>query len=73
MRHIDASWTVNDLLRNVPESAATLNRMGIDTCCGGSLPVGQAAAAAGTTVDAILRDLSQLDPVPAADACSIRR
>ncbi len=70
---IDPSWTVNDLLRIVPESAATLNRMGIDTCCGGSLLVAEAAASAGTTVEAITADLGGTDPSPTADACSIRR
>ncbi|MGE5926529.1 MAG: DUF542 domain-containing protein [Gemmatimonadota bacterium] len=73
MRYINPSWTINDLLRLIPESAATLNRMGIDTCCGGSLLVAEAAAAAGTTVEAIMDDLATPEPTPAADACSIRR
>ena len=73
MRYIDPAWTVNDLLRMIPESAATLNRMGIDTCCGGSLPVAEAAAGAGTTVEAIMADLAAPESSPAADACSIRR
>ena len=73
MRYINPFWTVNDLLRIIPESAATLNRLGIDTCCGGSLPVAEAAAAAATTVEAITADLAASEPSPAADACSIRR
>jgi regulator of cell morphogenesis and NO signaling len=73
VRYINPSWTVNDLLRIVPESAATLNSMGIDTCCGGSQLVAEAAAAAGTTVDAIMAGLATDEPSPAADACSIRR
>ena len=73
MRYIDPAWTVNELLRIVPESAATLSRMGIDTCCGGSLPLAEAAASAGTTVEAIMDDLTEAVAPPAADACSIRR
>ena len=73
MRYINPSWTVNDLLRIIPESAATLNRMGIDTCCGGSLLVAEAAAAAGTTVEAIMGDFAIPGSPPATDACSIRR
>ena len=73
MRNVDPAWTVNDLLRHIPESAATLNRMGIDMCCGGSLPIAEAAATAGTTVEAVVADLSRHDAPAAADACSIRR
>jgi iron-sulfur cluster repair protein YtfE (RIC family) len=47
--------------------------MGIDTCCGGSLPIAEAAAAAGTTVEAIKGQLAAPGPLPVADACSIRR
>ena len=73
MRYVNPSWTVNELLRIVPESAATLSRLGIDTCCGGSLPVSEAAAGAGTTVEAIMAQLESPDAQPIADACSIRR
>ena len=44
---ITAEWTVNDVLRHFPEAAPVLNRFGIDTCCGGALPLSDAAAAAG--------------------------
>jgi iron-sulfur cluster repair protein YtfE (RIC family) len=74
MRFIDPSWTVHELLRLIPESGASLQRVGIDTCCGGSLTLAQAAASAGTSVEAIARDLSEtVSPAPIADACSIHR
>ncbi len=72
MRNVDPAWTVNDLLRHIPESAGTLNRLGIDMCCGGSLPLAAAAAAAGTTVDAVVADLARDAAPTAPDACSIR-
>ena len=74
MRFIDPSWSVHELLRLIPESAPSLHRLGIDTCCGGSLTLAQAAASAGTSVEAIARDLSEaVPPAPIADACSIHR
>ena len=36
--------TVNDLLRQHPGAGAVLNQFGIDTCCGGSLSLAEAAA-----------------------------
>lgn len=74
MRFIDPAWSVHELLRLIPESAPSLHRMGIDTCCGGSLTIAEAAASAGTSVDAIARDL--WEPAPSAstaDACSVHR
>ena len=47
---ITADWTVNDVLRRFPEAAPVLNRFGIDTCCGGSMPVRDAARAADVDV-----------------------
>ena len=73
MRYINPSWTITEVLRTVPGAAATLGRMGIDTCCGGSLLVSEAVERAGTTMEAIAADLAGSDIVPAADACSIRR
>ena len=46
--------TVNDLLREAPAAAAVLNRLGIDTCCGGSLSLAGAAAAAGLPLAELL-------------------
>ena len=44
---IDASTTVNELLRRYPGSAATLQRLALDTCCGGGLSLASAAEKAG--------------------------
>lgn len=46
--------TVNDLLRETPAAAAVLNRLGIDTCCGGSLSLAEAAASVGLPLARLL-------------------
>ena len=51
--------TVNDVLRDTPAAAAVLNRMGIDTCCGGSLSLAEAAAAVGMPLSQLLAALQQ--------------
>ena len=51
---IAVDWTVNDVLRHFPDAAAVLNRFGIDTCCGGTLPLDEAAREAGVPVAELL-------------------
>lgn len=51
--------TVNDLLRQTPAAAAVLNRLGIDTCCGGSLSLAEAAASVGIPLSQLLAALQQ--------------
>lgn len=46
---IESTWTINELLRREPLSAAVLNAFGVDTCCGGGDTIDAAAAAAGIT------------------------
>jgi len=33
-------WTVNEALRAAPQLVGVFNRLGLDTCCGGSLTLG---------------------------------
>jgi iron-sulfur cluster repair protein YtfE (RIC family) len=54
---LSAALTVNDLLRLTPASAAILNRLSIDTCCGGSLSLAEAAASVGMTLSELLAAL----------------
>ena len=42
-------WTVNEALHAAPELVGTLNRLGLDTCCGGTLTLAEAGRAAGLT------------------------
>ena len=54
-----AALTVNDLLRETPAAAAVLNRLGIDTCGGGSLSLADAAATVGLPLPELLAALRQ--------------
>jgi uncharacterized protein DUF542 len=49
--------TVEDTVRQSQRAAEILRGFGIDTCCGGRLTLGQAAAAAGVPVAAVLAAL----------------
>jgi regulator of cell morphogenesis and NO signaling len=41
---IDPRSTVNDIITRYPSTLAVFNAYGIDACCGGALPVAEAAA-----------------------------
>lgn len=71
---LDVTITINELLRLMPESGAVLGRLGVDTCCGGSLTLTEAATSAGIPL-AALRDalLDSAAGQPIGDACGIRR
>ena len=56
---IPAALTVNALPREMPAAAAVLNRLGIDTCCGGSLSLAEAAASAGLPLAQLLAALPE--------------
>ena len=46
--------TVNELIREVPLTIPVFNSFGIDSCCGGAVPVREAARRDGADVDALL-------------------
>lgn len=50
-----------DLVRGSEHRAAVLSRLGIDYCCGGEMPLSEACARPGLTVDAVLRALEDID------------
>ena len=56
---IDPAWTVHELVSFRPETAAVLRSYGIDTCCGGTRPLTEAAQAAGLELAALLNALEQ--------------
>ena len=71
---LDVTITINELLRLMPESAAALGRLGVDTCCGGSLTLVEAATAAGIPLAALHSAvLDSAAGQPVAEACGIRR
>jgi regulator of cell morphogenesis and NO signaling len=49
--------TVEGAARRSPRAAEILRGLGIDTCCGGSLTLAQAAASAGVPVETVLEAL----------------
>ncbi len=52
--------TVNDAVRRWPESVAVFNHFGVDACCGGALPVREAAVRAGADPDAVCTALLEV-------------
>ncbi|HEX6643947.1 MAG TPA: DUF542 domain-containing protein [Gemmatimonadales bacterium] len=57
-----AGLTVNDVLRAAPASGTVFNCFGIDTCCGGGLPLEAAADAAGVAFDDLVTALAPTLP-----------
>ena len=51
---IESKWTINELLRREPLSAAVLNAFGVDTCCGGGDTIDVAAASVGISATALI-------------------
>ena len=51
------AMTVNEVVRRYPATIAVFNRHGIDTCCGGGVPVAEAAAKEAVDANVLLADL----------------
>ena len=56
---LNADWTVNQVLKKIPGTAPILNRLGIDTCCGGHLTLAEQARQTGVDLPQLLKDLEQ--------------
>ena len=54
---LDPSLTINEIVARHPETIAVFNRFGMDTCCGGGVPVHEAALRDGLDLDDILAAL----------------
>jgi len=52
--------TVNDIIRRCPATVEVFNRFGIDACCGGAVPVADAAARDGADPQALRRALDEV-------------
>jgi iron-sulfur cluster repair protein YtfE (RIC family) len=55
----DIISTVNELVMRYPATIAVFNRFGIDSCCGGAVPIADAARRDGADVDALLAALRE--------------
>ena len=51
---IDQSWSVNEVIVMHPATVSVFNSFGIDTCCGGSEPIGLAAQEIGIDLPTLL-------------------
>lgn len=54
---IDPTRSVDDTIREHPETVAVFGRHGIDSCCGGDLPVTEAARRHAVDLDELLEEL----------------
>ena len=57
MPNIDPNWTVNELLTRQPATIPVLNQFGLDTCCGSTVSIVEAAYRDGVDLDALLAAL----------------
>lgn len=55
---IDSSLSVNEILLHFPASLSVLAAHGIDTCCGGGLPLARAAADVGSDPAQVAREIA---------------
>ena len=56
---IDIASTVNEIVAQYPETITVFNQFGIDSCCGGGVPVVNAARRDGADLDALLAALQE--------------
>ena len=54
---IDATWTLNDVVRAFPGAVTVFNRFGLDACCGGARTLEEAARLDGVSLEALLAAL----------------
>jgi iron-sulfur cluster repair protein YtfE (RIC family) len=55
-----ANMTVSDLVESNPETMSILAPFGLDLCCGGGRPVGEALALHGADVEPVLCQIALL-------------
>jgi regulator of cell morphogenesis and NO signaling len=56
---IEPGMTVNEVIRRAPVAVTVFKRYGIDACCGGGLPVGEAAARHGIDEATLIAELQR--------------
>ena len=60
MSSLRSDMTVNEVIRHFPESVEVFNHFGIDSCCGGDVPLLEAAAYHRVDEDALLNALRSI-------------
>lgn len=63
MTQLNAQTAVGTWAAQRPETARTLEELGIDYCCGGAQSLASACAARGLELDAVLQQLAQAAPI----------
>jgi regulator of cell morphogenesis and NO signaling len=61
-----AELTLNEIVKANPATLAVFTKYGMDTCCGGALPLRDAAARHNIALEQLLNDLDQETAPPAA-------
>ncbi|HZS02895.1 MAG TPA: DUF542 domain-containing protein [Chloroflexota bacterium] len=59
-RSVDPNLTINEVVRRYPAALGVFNARGLDTCCGGGLPVAEAAARHGLDLSELLAALGRV-------------
>jgi regulator of cell morphogenesis and NO signaling len=59
-RALDPNITIAEVVRRYPAALGVFNAHGLDTCCGGGLPVAEAAAPHGLDLAELLSALEQV-------------
>jgi iron-sulfur cluster repair protein YtfE (RIC family) len=68
---IDATWTVDEVLRRHAAAVAVFNAFGVDVCCGGGASLGEAALHARVARDVLVEALERVVfPVAGATAAT---
>ena len=57
LRPVATTDTINAIVARYPAALPVLQRLGLDTCCGGALPLATAAAHRGLDVQMVLEAL----------------
>lgn len=57
---LNAGVTVNEAVEDCPATLTVFQTFGIDSCCGGPLPIGEAASRHGHEVDVVLAALESV-------------
>jgi regulator of cell morphogenesis and NO signaling len=63
---IDSALTVNELILRYPATIAVINAFGIDSCCGGGVPLKTVARRDELDLDALVAALEAVIPAGAA-------
>lgn len=60
---VSSGMTVNEIVQRYPHALPILKRAGIDACCGGPLPIGEAARRHNINASDLLAEIAQAEPL----------